>query len=50
MLTLRDADGVLGESGLRLPHFTARIFSILSLYYPWRFLLALKRKIQNFRS
>ena len=50
MLTLRDASWVLGESGLRRPDFTARIFSILSIYYPWRFLLALKRKIQNFRS
>lgn len=47
MLTLRDADWVLGENGLRRPDFPARIFSILSLCYSWRVLLALKRKLQN---
>ena len=47
MMTLRDADRVLGKNGLRRPDFTARIFSILSLCYPWRVLLATKRKLQN---
>lgn len=47
MLTLRDADWVLGENGLKRPDFPERIFSILSLYYPWRALLSVKRKLQN---
>lgn len=46
MLTLRDADWVLGETGFRRPDFPERIFSILSLCYPWRVLLAVKRKLQ----
>jgi len=48
MLTLRDADWLLGENGLRRPVFLARIFSILSLFYLWRVLLSAKRKIQNY--
>jgi len=47
MLTLRDADWVLGENGLRRSDFPARVFSMLSLCYPWKVLLAVKRKIQN---
>lgn len=47
MLTLRDADWMLGENGLKHPEFTRRIFSMLSLYYPWKVLLFLKRKIGN---
>lgn len=47
MLTLRDADWVLGKNGLRRPDFPTRIFPILSLCYPWRVLLATKRKLQN---
>ena len=47
MLTLRDADWVLGKNGLRRPDFPMRLFSMLSLCYPWRVLLAVKRKFQN---
>ena len=47
MMTLRDADWTLGKNGLRRPDLPLRIFSILSLYYPWRLLLAVKRKLQN---
>lgn len=49
MLTLRDADWVLGKNVLRRPDFPARIFPVLSLFYPWRVLLAVKRKLQNMR-
>lgn len=47
MMTLRDADWVLTKTGLRRLDFPARIFSKLSLFYPWRALLAVKRKFQN---
>jgi hypothetical protein len=46
-MTLRDADRVLTKDGLRRPDFPARIFTILSLWYPWRLLLATKRRLQN---
>jgi len=49
MMTLRDADWVLSKNGLKRPDFLARIFSMLSLFFPWRVLLALKRKLQNMR-
>ena len=47
MMTLRDANWVLNENGLNRPTFTRRIYSILSMFYPWRMLLATKRKWQN---
>ena len=47
MLTLRDADWVLGPDGAKRPDFPERIFPLLSLFYPWRLLLALKRRIQQ---
>ena len=47
MLTLRDADWVLISQGLTKPPFPRRIFSELSLFYPWRVILALKRKLQS---
>ena len=47
LMTLRDADWTLGESGLRRPDFPLRFFSILSMWYPWRVLLAVKRTLQN---
>ena len=50
MCSLRDADWVLDkDDGLKRPEFPRRIFSILSLFYPWRLILALKRKLQIFR-
>jgi len=46
MLTLRDADWILGPDGLKKPEFPRIIFSKLSLFYPWRLILGLKRKLQ----
>ena len=47
MLTLRDADWLLTKSGMRRPDIPMVIFSLISLWYPWRLLLAMKRKLQN---
>jgi len=46
MLTLRDADWILTPEGLRRPSFPRSLFVKLSLFYPWRLILALKRKLQ----
>ena len=46
MCSLRDADWILTSHGLTKPPFPRRIFSMLSLFYPWRLILALKRKLQ----
>lgn len=48
MLTMREADWVLTSQGLRRPGFPKYIFSKLALFYPWRLMITLKRKIQNF--
>lgn len=48
MLTLRDADWVLTFEGSKRPKFPRRIFSVLSLFYPWRLLLSIKRRLQRF--
>ena len=45
MLTLRDADWVLDKKGLRRPKLPGRFFSLLSRYYWYRLILALKRKV-----
>jgi len=47
MLTLRDADWVLDKSGLGRSPFPERVFSLISLFYPWRLLLAVKRRLQT---
>ncbi len=47
MLTLRDADWILTKEGLKRPDFPWVIFSLLSLVYPWRLLLAAKRWLQK---
>lgn len=47
MLTLRDAEWILGFDGLRRPKFFRQIFAKLSLFYSWRLILALKRKLQQ---
>lgn len=47
MMGLRDADWVLQDGKLQKPPFPRRIFSLLSMVYPWRLLLAMKRKIQE---
>ncbi|MFH0791982.1 MAG: hypothetical protein V1905_02100 [bacterium] len=45
-MSLLDADWLINDRGnLIRPPFPRRIFSILSLFYPWRLLLAIKRKI-----
>lgn len=44
-LTLRDADWILTKEGLKRPGFPRMIFSKLSLFYPWRLLLSVKRRI-----
>ncbi len=49
MMTLWDAGWTLGKNGLKRPDFPMRLFSMLSLFYPWRVLLAVKRKFQNMR-
>ena len=45
-MTLRDVDWVLDENGLRRPDFPMRLFPMLSLSYPWRFLFLVKRRLQ----
>ncbi len=47
MYSIREADWMLTENGLKKPCFTRRIFSKLSLFYPWRLLLSFKRKMQQ---
>ena len=46
MLTLRDTDWLLTEKGLERPAFPRAAQSILALWYPWRLILAAKRKLQ----
>ena len=46
--TLREADWILTLEGIKRPKFSRRIFSKLSLFYPWRLLLSIKRKLQEF--
>jgi hypothetical protein len=48
MASLRDADWVLTSTGLKRPPFPRIIFSKLTLFYPWRRLVTLKRKIQKY--
>lgn len=50
MMTLRDADWTFDRAGLRRPALPKRLYSFLSMFYPWRLLLALKRWILAFRS
>lgn len=47
MMTLRDADWILTAEGLKRPPFPRRIFSTLSLFYPWRLMLSTKRKLHS---
>lgn len=48
MFTLRDADWLLTFSGLQRPSFPRIIFSKLSLFLPWRAIIALRRKLREF--
>lgn len=45
LCTLRDADWVLTPQGLKKPSYPQRLLVNLSLFYPWRLILALKRKL-----
>lgn len=47
LLTLKQADWLLTPEGLKRPPFPRRIFAELSLFYPWRLILGIKRKVQN---
>lgn len=47
LMTLRDADWVYSSSGLARKNFPDSLLSSLSLFYPWRLLLAIKRSLQN---
>ncbi|MFH1894757.1 MAG: hypothetical protein ABH813_02550 [Patescibacteria group bacterium] len=48
MCSLYDADWVLTPEGLRKPPFLRRIFSELTLFKPWRYLVTMKRIIQKY--
>lgn len=50
MATLRDANWILTPEGLKKPSFPRIIFAKLSLFRPWRLLLAVKRKIQRLKN
>lgn len=50
MMTLRDADWELTNDGLTRPSVPKRIYSLFSLWYPWRLMLATKRKLENLRG
>jgi len=43
--TLREADLILTKDGLKKPPFPRIIFGKLALFYPWRQLLSIKRKL-----
>jgi hypothetical protein len=45
MMTLRDANWLLTEDGLKRPALTKLLYSAISSWYPWRLLLATKRKL-----
>lgn len=45
MCTLREADFELTKNGLIKPNFLRFVLGKLILFYPWRFLLSVKRKI-----
>jgi len=47
MMTLRNADWMLDNTGLRRPKFPLRIYSVLSLCLPWRLLLGIIRRIRH---
>ena len=44
LMTLRDADWIFYENGLKRPGFPKRIISMISLFYPWRLILLIRRK------
>ena len=50
MMTLRDADWLFTSTGLKRPQFPRRVFSLISLWYPWRALLVMKRILARYVS
>ena len=46
MCTLRDADWILTNDGFKRLPYPRRIFAKLTLFYPWRIILAIKRRLQ----
>jgi hypothetical protein len=48
MCSLQDADWILTSKGLKKPPFPRIIFSKLTLFKPWRYLITFKRKIQSY--
>ncbi len=49
MFTLRDADRLLTPDGLVRPPFPRCLFPLLSLFWPWRTALAIRRRWQDMR-
>ena len=47
MMTIRDADWLLTEDGLKRPEIKRRTLALLSLFYPWQALLAAKRYLER---
>jgi len=47
MMNLRDANWILTSEGLKKPEFLRGFFSKLSLFYPWRLLRSIGRKIRK---
>jgi len=47
MMTLREADWILTKKGMERPRLSLRILSVLSMYYPWRWALGVKRTIRG---
>jgi hypothetical protein len=50
MMTLREADWILSEDGLEIPKMPRLLFSKLALFFPWRLLLFIKRKLNSFNA
>lgn len=46
MMTLRESNWILTKNGLIKPEFPVSIFADLALFYPWRFVLFIKRRIR----
>ena len=49
-MTLREANFILTKDGLVKPGLPRSIFTSLALFYPWRFILSVKRKIGYLRG
>jgi len=47
MMNLRDANWVFTSEGLKKPEFPRRILSQFSLFYPWRLLRSIRRRLRS---